>query len=328
MNVELTQECNLRCRHCYLEHQPGDSELSAGQWHSILRQALDFGVYFICFTGGEILSRRDFLEIVRSAAGMGLFYHFQTNGTLIDEHVADAFRELNPTKVEVSLYGSSATVHDGITRVPGSFEKTVAAVGMMRRRDIRVQVKTTVMHDNWRDVSAIRELVLRLGAGFRPDPMVMPGVRQGKGPQSMRMSDREFRRYMIAEGWHREGDDEVSRALREIDAPESRMICAAGRSRMAVSPRGEVMPCVLWRRKLGNLTKTTLEEVWFGEPFTIIRNRGIKDLKECRDCGNLIYCVRCPALAFMEVGDDTARAPESCRMSKLLKEVRQGEEGV
>lgn len=328
INVELTHDCNLRCRHCYLEHEHGRDELTLEQWQDVFDQIVAMDCYFVAMTGGEILCRDDFHEIVSYARDKGIFYHFQTNGTLVDEAEADRFRELNPTKVEISIYGADAAAHDRVTGVPGSFAAARSAIELLRRREMRVVVKSTVTRLNWKEVPAIRDMALALGAGFQADPVVMPGVHGSDKPVSYRMNDDELSQYMIREGWHLEPDDEVSQAIRELDTPERRMICSAAVSRCAISPEGDVYPCVLWRRKCGNVLEEKLADIWHGEAMQQCRRMELELLHHCKDCEMISTCVRCAALAYMEEGDELSRAPESCRMSKLLRGVKGNEEGI
>lgn len=328
MNVEITHDCNLRCRHCYLEHEDEGNELTRSEWSDVFDQATALGCFFIAFTGGEVLCREDFFEIVRCAREKGIFYHFQTNGSLVDEEVADVFRDLNPTKVEVSIYGASARSHDRITGVPGSFDKTVSAIRLLRQREMRVTVKTTVISLNWQETPEIRELALSLGAGFQPDPVVMPGVHGSDTPASFRMSDDEFKQYMVREGWHLEPDDEVSRAIRELDTPERRVVCSAATSRCAISPSGDVYPCVLWRTPCGNVRKDRLADIWNGPEMQRCRRMELDLLHFCSNCDIIGTCVRCAALAYLEEGDELSKAPESCRMSRLLRGVKGNGEDI
>jgi radical SAM protein with 4Fe4S-binding SPASM domain len=326
-NIELTHACNLICRHCYLEHEDHGGELTLNEWSRVIDQVVGMDCYFVAFTGGEILCREDFFDVVRYAKQKGVFYHFQTNGTLIDERVADTMRELNPTKVEISIQGATPESHDRVTGVLGSFEKSMRALELLKRRGIRIQLKTTVMNLNWREVPAIRKLAEGLGAGFQPDPVVMPGVFGSDTPSLFRMSDDDFREFMRMEGWHQEPDDEVSVKIRELDRPERRMICSAATSRLAITPQGDVFPCVLWHADCGNVRDQELSEIWHGERMSRCRNMELDLLNECKNCDIISTCVRCAALAYMEVGDELSRAPESCRMSKILKGAKD-EEGV
>ena len=223
---ELTHACNLRCCHCYLENSQGsEDELTTDQWLSCIDQAVDLGAYFATFTGGEIFSRPDFLDIARYALKRGVFFALQTNGTRIDAEMADVVRDLHPTKVEISLYGASAEVHDGITGVPGSFRKSVKAIELLRNRDIKVGVKTTVMSMNRDQVQPIREMAAGLGAWLSADPVVMPGIKGGDEITSYRMDDDEYREYMISQGWERATCKVVEDLVRDNDMPDRWVLC-------------------------------------------------------------------------------------------------------
>ncbi len=320
---ELTHACNLRCCHCYLENcQAGGDELTTDQWRSCIDQAVDLGAYFAAFTGGEIFMRSDFLEIARHALKRGVFFGLQTNATRIDEPMADAIRDLHPTIVETSLYGASAQSHDGITKVSGSFAKTIAAIEMLRKREIKVGIKTTVMSANRDQVRQIRKIAEDLGAAYSADPIVMPGTFGSRESISYRMNDVEYRDYMISEGWGNVPGKEVEDLVRDKDRPDRRVLCTSAKKRFAISPRGDVIPCVIWRHSCGNLLQQDLEAIWHGEEMSRLRQMKFEDLKQCMTCDTYGSCLRCAGLAEMETGDYLGCPSESRRMSCILGEIR------
>lgn len=320
---ELTHACNLRCCHCYLENcQKSSDELSTGQWRACIDQAVDLGTYFAAFTGGEIFMRSDFLEIARHALKRGVFFGLQTNATRIDEPLADAIQDLHPTIVETSLYGAGAQSHDRITKVPGSFANTVAAIEMLRKREIKVGIKTTVMSANRDQVQLIRKIADDLGAAYSADPIVMPGAFGSQESVSCRMNDDEYRDYMISEGWGRVPDKEVEDLVRDKDRPDRRVLCTSAKKRYSISPRGDVIPCVIWRHSCGNLLQQDLESIWHGEEMSRLRQMKFEDLNECVTCDTYGSCLRCAGLAEMETGDYLGCPSESRRMSRLLDEIR------
>lgn len=320
---ELTLACNLRCCHCYLENcQASDDELTTEQWKSCIDQAVDMGVYFATFTGGEILLRPDFLEIARHALDRGVFFGLQTNGTRIDERMADAIKGLHPTKLEISLYGASAKVHDGITGVTGSFEKTIKAIELLRQRKIKVGVKTTVMSGNRDQVPLIRSLVTDLGAWLAADPVIMPGVHGSCEITSYRMNDEEYRDYMVSEGWGRVSGKEVEDLVTDRNRPDRRVLCTSTKKRFSISAQGDVIPCVIWRHICGNIKEQDLESIWLGETMSRFRQIKFEDLKECLTCETYESCVRCAGLAEMETGNPLSCPSESRRMSRILADIR------
>jgi MoaA/NifB/PqqE/SkfB family radical SAM enzyme len=320
---ELTQACNLRCCHCYLENcQAGDDELTTDQWLSCIDQAIDLGVYFAIFTGGEILSRPDFLEIAEYALNRGVFFSLMTNGTRIDVKMADAIQKLRPTKVEISLYGASAEIHDGITGVPGSFEKTVKGIELLRQRNVKVGIKTTVMSGNRDQVQWIRNIAVDLGAWASADPVVMPGVYGADEITTHRMNDDEYRDYMVSQGWDRIPGKEVEDLVADRERPDRRVLCTATKQKFTISSQGDVIPCVVWRHSCGNVKEQDLESIWLGAEMTRLRQMKFEDLKQCISCETYEHCVRCAGLAEIETGDYLGCPSESRRMSRILKEIR------
>ncbi|MDO8735922.1 MAG: radical SAM protein [Thermoleophilia bacterium] len=320
--LELTHTCNLRCRHCYLEFRHEERELGKADWMRVIDETVDLGVYFAGFTGGEVFMRSDFLEIARHARDRGIFFYIQTNGTFIDEYMADTVRELNPTKVEISLYGATAATHDFITALPGSFVKTLKAIELLRARDIRVPIKTTVMTHNCHEVAAIEKLARDFGTVCVPDPMVMPGAFGSRESDALRMTEEQFRKFMIDHGWHRGHPEEMCESVDDRDPVGRRLICSAARKNFVVSPGGEVLPCVLWRKSAGSVLEHSLASLWSGKVLSDIRKIDKKQLKKCTICSSVDSCVRCAANAYIDTGDATAPASESCRMSILLREVK------
>lgn len=87
----LTRRCNLTCRHCYAlsaDHAyPG--ELSTDEIATVMDDLRAFHVPFLILSGGEPLLRPDLFEIAAHARARGLRMGLSTNGTRIDEAVAD-----------------------------------------------------------------------------------------------------------------------------------------------------------------------------------------------------------------------------------------------
>lgn len=80
-SIDLTNRCNLRCKHCYFFEQENPEELSDEMWMKRL-EALSrgaFRTYAMTWVGGEPLLRKDLL-----AKGIKLFNHnlIVTNGLI------------------------------------------------------------------------------------------------------------------------------------------------------------------------------------------------------------------------------------------------------
>ena len=152
LQLFLTRRCDLRCRHCYFS--AGESmkdELSGEEWKTILRKFSFMGQgNTVTFTGGEPLMRPDFFDIAGEASALGLKVVLLTNGTLIDEEIAERLGDLLDA-AQVSLDGVSAAVNDSI-RGDGSFEGATRAIRLLLAQKIPVEITSVALPENVKDL--------------------------------------------------------------------------------------------------------------------------------------------------------------------------------
>jgi AdoMet-dependent heme synthase len=320
---EVTYRCNLKCLHCYLgpythNQEPAQSELSTAEMCGVLDQLLASGTFFVDFTGGELFCRPDIFEIMDYAKKIGLFFGIKTNGTLITEKIADRLKELGVSGVHFSLYGGTTASHEYVTGIPGSFARTINAIKLIKERKIRLAVNSTMMKCNAGELDNIRELGKELGVKTGFTPIIFPMVGQPGSADEVRMDDDQLHKLIIDMGWV-----PGERYLTTSNL-EHHILCSAGRIRCAISPLGEVIPCVIWRLPLGNLKQRSFTDIWQGETAEGIRTIGINDLPTCAGCELSSYCSRCPGMVYLEKENGGISGPSSvnCRMARALKEVR------
>ena len=80
--AELTHRCPLGCPYCSnpLALEPRDGELDAATWTRVFKEAAALGVLQVHLSGGEPASRRDLVDIMRSARDAGLYTNLITSG--------------------------------------------------------------------------------------------------------------------------------------------------------------------------------------------------------------------------------------------------------
>ena len=127
VQLDLTYRCNERCIHCYLDHDD-HGEMTTAEIKDLLDQMAAAGVFYLTISGGEILMRRDFFEILEHARARTFCIKLKTNGVLIRKKEAARLRELGVESVQISVYSHRPEVHDAITKMPGSFRQSIAAV--------------------------------------------------------------------------------------------------------------------------------------------------------------------------------------------------------
>ena len=149
--IELTNQCNLQCTHCYAESGPrsgvGD-KLNRNKYRQLVMEALEVGCRRIQFIGGEPTLNRDLADLIKLAANIGYtFIEVFTNLTRLPLELLRCFRE-HSVHVATSVYGPTAAVHDEITGVHGSFCKTIGNLRILIREGIPVRAGVIQMPSN------------------------------------------------------------------------------------------------------------------------------------------------------------------------------------
>jgi radical SAM protein len=164
---EVTQACDLACRHCRASAQPGrhPGELSRGEAEDLIRQIREFGDPLLVFTGGDPLKREDLFDLLEASVRSGLRTTITPSATpLLTAEAVRRFREAGVARMAVSLDGAGAAQHDGFRGVEGSYAITLEALEAARACGLETQVNTTVTRWNFRSLERIAERVGEAGA--------------------------------------------------------------------------------------------------------------------------------------------------------------------
>lgn len=169
--IETTNACDYRCRHCRASTQadPSPDEMSTAELKKAIDGVLKFGKPYpmIIFTGGNFLLRNDMREIISYTSGLGIPYSLSPSGSsLLTPDFLNFSVENSVSSYSISIDGGEAKTHDWIRRNPGSFAVTVSLLKDMKARGIKVQINTTVMKKNLRELPYIAKLINDLGIGI------------------------------------------------------------------------------------------------------------------------------------------------------------------
>ena len=149
VHLDITYRCNERCVHCYLDHDD-HGEMTTAEIIDVLEQLADAGVFFLSISGGEVLMRRDFFEIVERARQLLFNVKVKTNGVMIREKEAARLRQLGVEQVQISVYSHRPEVHDAITKLPGSLKRTIRAIRFLKSTGTEGHSSPTFL---WRAIS-------------------------------------------------------------------------------------------------------------------------------------------------------------------------------
>lgn len=101
-NLQLTYKCNFKCLHCYqtpIKNLP-KKELNIDEWMKIIDILKEQKTLLIHFTGGEVFTRKDFLDIYNYAYNNHFKIIISTNASLINDTIVDVFSEKSLIKFQ------------------------------------------------------------------------------------------------------------------------------------------------------------------------------------------------------------------------------------
>ncbi len=319
VQLDLTYRCNERCIHCYLDHED-HGEMTTSEIKDLLDQLAEAGVFFLSLSGGEILMRRDFFEILEYARLRDFCVKLKTNAVLIRETEAERIRDLGVESIQISIYSHRAEVHDAITKMPGSLKRSINAVRFLRSKGLRVTIANVLMMQNIQDYSGVRALAAELGVEITIDPTITPKMDGDRSLLDLNIDQQALEDIFRKEGLLANAGDACVPPIGPDDEVLDSLPCSAGHTACYVSPYGDVYPCVQFPLPSGNVRRDKFLQIWRHSPqLNEVRSITARDLTGCSHCSNLKSCTRCPRSGVY--GREHARALDS-GLRKIFRQDR------
>ena len=315
VQFDLTYRCNERCIHCYLDHED-HGEMTTAQIRSLFDQLAAAGVFILTLSGGEILLRKDFFEILEYARELTFCVKLKTNAILIGENEADRLRALAVETVQISVYSHRPAVHDGITKVPGSLARTLAAIRFLRSKGLRVTIANVLMRNNRQDYAGVQALAAELGAAFTLDPTVTPHIEGDRGLLALNVGQDGLKEVFRDSSLVGNVEEYCTPPLAVGESDLDGLPCSAGHTTCYLSPYGDVFPCVQFPLPSGNVRQQKFLDIWHhSSQLADVRSIRARDLPVCSTCSHVGGCTRCPGLAYMETGNMRGPSTADCEKS-------------
>ncbi|MCJ7526251.1 MAG: radical SAM protein [Candidatus Aminicenantes bacterium] len=304
--LEITGRCNLNCIHCYMngetQHLTQPEKMTKKNWIEIMRKIYTMDCQKLQFIGGEVFLNKDLFDLVLEGRKIGYkSIEIYTNATLLNNQGIN-FLSKNNVSVAVSIYGMNNQIHDKITKVNGSFEKSIVNLRKMISEGINVRVGIIGMSVNEKFLNeTVKFLKDEIGVKRIKIDMVRPigrGTSSDLSPKTLlnkkSLNKPEFAKCSL---------ERFQRALYGNNC-FLRHIC--------ISHDGNVFPCIMEREiTLGNVLKESIEVI-INNPFTEKIMRLNKDkIEVCKDCEYRYCCFDCrPKVKNSSNGNLYAKPPD------------------
>jgi radical SAM protein with 4Fe4S-binding SPASM domain len=329
--IELTHRCPLECKHCYNNLPVGDRgararELSLDEHKRILDELADAGGLWLLFTGGEIFARADFLDIYKHAKSRGFLITLFTNATQITPAIADTLVEWPPFAVEVTLYGRTRETYERLTGVPGSFDRCMRGIRLLRERGLPVKLKTVAVTINRHEIADMQRFAEQeLGVSFKFDGMINARIDCSHSPLEVRLTPSEMVQLDLEDpvrhaDWLRLVTDRplVPQVPPGVALPgrDALYHCGGGLTAFSIDPEGKMNICVLSQRDSFDLRKGSFADGW-NHFLAQTRTKPATRHTKCTNCQIRQLCSTCAATSELEHGDAETPVEYFCEVAHL-----------
>lgn len=297
---EITDQCNLNCRHC------GSKCSSKGQFLTVedvrtTLETIDRDKPAVCLTGGEPMLHPDFFEIAECVHRMGFAWGMTTNATLIDDGAAAKLRQTGLGTISVSLDGTEQS-HDSLRQKKGAFRLAVNGLKALQKAGFRPQVTTVLHKGNFHELEKTYEFLREMGiTSWRPINVEPIGRACESGDLLL---DREEFAQLLSFIREKRFDPDCSMEVtfgcsHYLGVDQERMVrdhyflCGAGILEASVRSSGDICACldIENRQELvqGNIRTDNFMEVWKNR-FQVFRRDRTADSARCSACPERFIC--------------------------------------
>ena len=174
--LELTYRCSEKCIHCYnpgatrndeeVSHRGDREELTLEDYKRIIDELYDEGIIKVCLSGGDPFSNKYVWDIIQYLYDKDIAFDVYTNGQSI-VHQVERLAEFYPRVIGVSIYSGKPEEHDFITRVQGSWLKSMDVVKQLSALAVPMNLKCCVMKPNVKHYHEVADIARQFGAVHR-----------------------------------------------------------------------------------------------------------------------------------------------------------------
>lgn len=310
MEIEFSTKCDFKCPYCYAKDNTfWDKELELNQIEDVIIQAKDLGARKIVVLGGEPLVYPHILEVLSFIHELGLEIEMFTNGSQINEVVANTLFDLG-VNVVLKMNSFKKEIQDTLTGIQGSHIKIKEAIENIQKAGYPAKNKHM----------AVSTIICQQNIGELVDMWVWLRDRNILPYFEMMTPQGEFKNHKWLEVDSLELEklfNEISKIDKEkygntwnVQPPLVGNKCFRHFYSCFVNASGDVMPCVGVTIPIGNIKKKKLKEIL--DTSEVIED--LKNYKElikgpCRSCSNLDNCYGCRGSAYQLTGDYLASDP-------------------
>lgn len=323
----LTDRCNLRCRHCWvvpayselnksnsplppsIEGTPaessGSNEVDIRYLKKAIIDAKSIGLTCVKLTGGEPFLRKDILNLVDFISLNDITVDIETNGTLINEEIAEKLSVSSVNQVSVSLDGASEKSHESIRGVAGCYQNALNSLLLLTKTGIKTQIIMSLHRENVSDIEKLADIAAGMGTGSLKINPIMPAGRgkdlftdeENLSIQELLNIDRWIEEELCPRYNTIDIYFDIPTGLKSLKSITSSQLCECNIFNIiGILANGNISLCGIGHTEtglvMGNIVRDDIRKVWSSHPLLKELRKELPEKLE-GICGRCIFKFRC-----------------------------------
>lgn len=335
---ELSPVCNFSCKMCYVRKtysqikQEGKDIIDWKQWLALAKECKKAGTLYILLSGGEPFLYPHFKELYTSLHEMGFVLSINSNGTMIDEETIEWLKKVAPSRINITLYGSSRETYSRLCGNPDGYDKAIKAILMLKETGIPVVINASMIPENSDDMKSIIEFGKKHQINTRVSTYMFQPMRRDKEKDDSRFTPEVAGKMYLKKYEYQLDKLNLKKFIQDkLNSIENKsniiednwgnhkeefMHCRAGRSSFWISWDGTMTACgMLPFPKQVYPFKQPFMDCWMTLTNTV---RTTTVLEGCKDCTKKEICNPCVAMLYSETGSVDEKASYLCDMTDQI----------
>ncbi len=314
LHIDLTELCNEKCIHCLADKD--NKTLKENVVLQTLKEGAKAGLINLSLSGGEAMLHPSYWKIAKKAREYGYAITLFTNGLLINEENINKIVDICPETVRVSLYSLDEEIHDSITQIKGSLNKTLNAINLLKKYKVPIYINCPVMKQNFDNCNKVKDFADKNKFEVNLDPAIQPSRNARKSNNDLKLSPEEYKKVI-----------EIMFPKGELghNVEPNKNICSAGTGEnYYINSKGDVSLCPGMNIFIGNINNTSFSKILQNDFLTEeCKSLSIHTLKKCNKCLLRKACQRCHARAYRDTGDLRGCSPEDFLHASIYRQIMQ-----
>lgn len=328
-SFEITADCNFNCKMCYIHNCKKRNlpviNADADKWCSLFDECEKSGLLYALLTGGEPLVHPQFDKIYTCLVGKNILPILNTNGYLIDESRAEFFKQLPPSRMNITLYGTSDGVYQKLCGVKNGFTKVDNALHILKKNKMNISVNLTIVKTNVGEVDNLVKYAKENDYKLRPTTYIFGTesncIDERLSPEEAAKVSLELYRLTHTEDEYKL---RIASSLVRIKAGDKAcpkvfdqpgITCRAGTAAYWVHYDGKLNFCgMITDDNAPNVFEMPFEQAW---QYAVREAAAVKNSVACTICKYRFFCKKCYAMLQSEgVKPEDVEQSYACKYNK------------